>query len=156
MAARLTTPKNPSVSYAGPHPWESQSPHDSAVYETVAALDDRRVCTRRSLRCLMQMIDVSLDPVAQESRTVPAECLNISDWGLYGTVGIGYGVAIGQRYVFRLRFKGLGPEPGLVQVVSQEGIIVRTELILGQEGDRVGFSVRLCGHRAGMVPMPGR
>ena len=156
MAASCITPGNPSVSYAGPHPWESQSLLESAVYGTVATLDDRRICTRRSLRCQMRMIDVSLDPVAQESRAVPAECLNISEWGLYGTGGLGYGVAIGQRYIFRLRFKGLGPEPGLVQVVSQEGIIVRTELILGQEGDRVGFSVRLCGHRTGMVPMPGR
>lgn len=155
MAVQYAAPEGSSTSFVGPRPWDSQALFGMESSD-VLVLDDRRACSRRSLRCLMQMIDVSLDPVAQESRAIPAECLNISDWGLYGTVKIGYGAAIGQRYIFRLRFKGLGPEPGAIRLVSQEGIIMRTELLLGKDGDRVGMSVRLCGHRSGMVPMPSR
>lgn len=87
---------------------------------------------------------------------IPAECSNISQGGLYGVVPIGYGVAIGQRYKFQLTIGERGPEPGSRQVVSQQGEVVRAELLLGEDGygDRVGIGVRLFGPRTGLVPMP--
>ena len=157
MAGQSASLATPSVSFLNARPWEFQPPAPRLVtssYEDVEVLDDRRECSRRNLRCPMQLIDLSLDPVSQESRAIPAECLNLSDWGLYGTVKIGYGVAIGQRYLFRLRARQLGPEPGSIQVISQEGLIVRTELLLGTDGDRVGISVRLCGYRSGVTAVP--
>jgi hypothetical protein len=153
MAAQCASSDSPSVALTGSRPWNVQMSNpasDLTTYGDIELSDDRRDSDRRNLRCPMQMIDPSLDAVSQESRAIPAECLNLSQWGLYGTVKIGYGVAIGQRYVFRLRIKELGPEPGSVRVISQEGLIVRTELLLAKDGDRVGISVRLCGHRAGL------
>jgi len=87
---------------------------------------------------------------------IPAECTNIGNGGLYATVPIGYGVAIGQRYTFQLTIGERGPEPGSRQLVSQQGEIVRVELMLGEDGyaDRIGIGVRLTGPRAGLIPMP--
>jgi len=117
--------------------------------------EEKRQCPRRTLRCSLALSDNAIDGKG-EPRTVPAECLNISTSGLYGIVPIGYGVAIGQRYTFRLTIGERGPEPGSRQVVSQQGEIVRAELLLGEDGygDRVGIGVRLFGPRTGLVPMP--
>jgi hypothetical protein len=87
---------------------------------------------------------------------IPGECLNACEGGLYGTVPLGFGVNLGQCYTFRLMVGERGPEPGPIQVVSQQGTIVRTELLISGDGgeDRVGIGVRLIGHRTGLIPMP--
>lgn len=117
--------------------------------------DERRQNTRRSLHCKLQLIDDALEEV-DSPLVIPGECLNVCDGGLYGVVPIGYGVAMGQRYTFRLIIEERGPELSNVQIVSQQGQVVRTELLIGEDGngDRVGIAVRLCGHRTGVVPMP--
>lgn len=116
--------------------------------------DDRRQGLRRTLRCRMALVE---NPHAgDDGATVPGECLNIGHGGLYGTVALGYGVAMGQRYTFRLHIPERGPEPGAIQTVTQQGLIVRTELLMGESGenDRIGIAVRFTGHRTGLVPMP--
>lgn len=119
--------------------------------------NDTRQCVRRSIRCDMYLIDdVDREEESTAAQVIPAECLNISDSGLYGVVPIGYGVAMGQRYTFRLTIGERGPDPGANQLVSQVGTVIRTELLIGADGsgDRVGIGVRLHGHRSGTVPMP--
>lgn len=121
----------------------------------VAGPDERRQCFRRELCCDLQLIDnVMSDPAARKA--IPGRCLDISDAGLYATIPLGYGVTIGQRYTFRIMVPERGPEPGAVQIVAQQGVIVRTELLVGCDelGDRLGIGVRLTGHRSGVVPMP--
>jgi hypothetical protein len=116
---------------------------------------ERRQCLRRELSCDLLLIDdITSDPA--DTPAVPGTCLDVSDGGLYATVPLGYGVAIGQRYTFRLMVSERGPEPGAIQIVSQQGIIVRTELLVGydESGDRLGIGVKLSGHRSGVVPMP--
>ena len=116
---------------------------------------EKRQAPRRSLRCVLTLIDNTRDR-QEEPAAIPAECSNISNGGLYGIVPIGYGVAIGQRYTFQLTIGERGPEPGSRQVISQQGEIMRAELLLGEDGygDRVGIAVRLFGPRSGLVPMP--
>jgi len=117
---------------------------------------DRRQRPRRALHCNVTLID-NVTSGGSWPASVPGECLDISDGGLYLTVPTGYGVTIGQRYTFRLTIPEHGPEPGPMQVVSQQGLILRTELLSGLSGqeDRVGLAVRLTGQRSGVVPMPG-
>jgi len=117
--------------------------------------EEKRQCNRRGLRCKMTLIDnTPADDV--QAHPIPAECMNISDNGLYGIVPIGYGVAMGQRYTFQLEIAERGPEPGTEQVISQLGTIVRAELLINPngEGNRVGLGVKLLGQRTGIVPMP--
>ena len=116
---------------------------------------ERRQWPRRSLRCALTLIDNTGEPKS-DPVVISAECSDVSNGGLYGIVPIGYGVAIGQRYTFQLTIGERGPEPGSRQVVSQQGEIVRAELLLGESGygDRVGVGVRLFGPRSGLVPMP--
>ena len=115
--------------------------------------DERRQCFRRPLRCGMLLIE-GLGKDARD--TIPGECLNVCDGGLYGTVPLGDGVTMGQRYTFRLMVGERGPEPGAVQVITQQGVVVRTELLAGRgDGeDRLGIAVRLAGHRSGVIAMP--
>ena len=117
--------------------------------------DEKRQYQRRPLRCKMALIDTTKEE-NDEPVDVPAECFNICDGGLYAVVPIGYGVAMGQHYTFRLSIPERGPEPGSRQVVFQHGKIVRTELLLGESGrgDRIGIGVQLYGHRTGCIPMP--
>ncbi len=114
----------------------------------------RRQCARRSLRCPVLLLECGEHDV--RPRAIPGECLDVSDGGLYAAVPIGYGVAAGQRHTFQLTIGENGPEPGLGQIVTQQGIILRTELLIetGGRGDRVGIAVRLIGPRAGVIPMP--
>jgi hypothetical protein len=86
---------------------------------------------------------------------IRAECRNVSQNGLYAEVPIGFGVAKGQQYVFHLDFGENGPSPGGEHVV-QPGTVVRTELLIAENGeeDRVGIGVRLHGHRVGVMPLP--
>lgn len=116
---------------------------------------EKRQAPRRSLSCSLSLIGGPRGSRAAPV-TVPADCCNISSGGLYAIVTIGYGVAIGQRYTFQLTVGERGPEPGTRQIVSQQGEVMRAELLLGEDGygDRIGIGVRLFGPRAGMVPMP--
>ena len=116
---------------------------------------EKRQWPRRSLRCPLTLIDNAGEPKSN-AVVISAECSDVGNGGLYGIVPIGYGVAIGQRYTFELTIGERGPEPGSRQVVSQQGEIVRAELLLGEDGygDRVGVGVRLFGPRSGLVPMP--
>lgn len=118
---------------------------------------EKRQCRRRSLRCKVVLIDGGTED-KDNPVVIPAECLNVGDGGLYAMVRMGYGVAIGKRYTFRLTIGERGPEPDSGQVVSQRGEVVRAELLLGEDGyaDRVGIGVRLFGPRSGLVPMPTR
>ena len=124
-------------------------------WQPVVRDEEKRQWPRRSLRCALKLINLTRGQVT-EPTAVPAECSNISNGGLYAVVPIGYGVAIGQRYNFQLSVGERGPEPGARQMVSQQGEIMRAELLLGEDGygDRVGVGVRLFGPRSGLVPMP--
>jgi len=117
--------------------------------------EEKRQCPRRSLRCPTAMIE-NLTEADHEPRTVPVECVNVCEDGLYAIVPIGYGVAMGQRFTFRLNTGERGPEPEIDQIVMQQGRVVRTELLLSENGqtDRVGVGVQLIGPRNGMLPMP--
>jgi|GEM_PF-3188606 len=117
---------------------------------------DKRQGQRRPLCCEMLLIGDVADEAEEEPVMIPSQCLDIGDGGLYGVVPVGYGVAIGQRYTFRLKTGERGPEPGSLQVVSQRGRIIRTELLIEPDGsgDQIGVGVRLYGHRSGIVPMP--
>lgn len=102
--------------------------------------EESRRSPRQSVQCEMLMVDPTWWE-SENSQPIRGECLNLSDDGLYGVVPLGYGLAVGQRYVFQLRL----PEGELT--VSQPGTIVRTELLLGVDGDRIGVGVRLSGPR---------
>lgn len=114
---------------------------------------DKRQCPRRSLRCGLRMVDVAVDgesgPVI-----IAGMCVNISRDGLYALVPIGYGVNVGQTYLFHLSLAELGPEPGSHRIVSQKGRVVRIDLLSSGENHQLGIGVRLTGPRTGMVPMP--
>ncbi len=116
---------------------------------------EKRQCRRRGLRCKMTLVDDSAGPDSQ-MRMIHADCFNVSDTGLYGIVPIGFGVTLGQRYTFQLSLPERGPEPGSCQMVTQHGTVVRTELLVGPDGqtDRLGIGVQLVGPRSGVIPMP--
>ncbi|UCD28717.1 MAG: hypothetical protein JSV03_16845 [Planctomycetota bacterium] len=116
---------------------------------------EKRQFRRRSLRCKMVLIDTA-DDGTDDPAAIPADCYNVCEDGIYGIVPIGYGVAMGQHYTFRLTVGELGPEPNSRQTVLQHGKIIRTELLLGENGvgDRIGIGVKLYGHRTGCLPMP--
>jgi hypothetical protein len=124
-------------------------------WQIATSEDEKRQYQRRPLRCKTVLIDTTKEE-NDESVAIPADCFNICDGGLYAIVPIGFGVAMGQHYTFRLSIGERGPEPGTRQVVFQHGKIVRTELLLGESGrgDRVGIGVQLYGHRSGCIPMP--
>ena len=127
---------------------------DQLLWLQPATGDERRQCTRRALRCPVLLLESGEDDV--RPRGVPGECLNAGDGGLYVVVPIGHGIAAGQRYTFQLTIGERGPEPGLEQIVTQQGAILRTELLIDSagRGDRVGIAVRLVGPRVGVIPMP--
>lgn len=112
---------------------------------------ERRHCPRRGLRTRLLLRDPSN---SEAEAGVHGLCLNISRDGLYATVPIGYGLGVGQLYTFEMTIAERGPEPGTLQRVAQRGRIVRTDLLLSPEGDRLGIGVRLVGPRLGIVPMP--
>ena len=68
---------------------------------------------------------------------VRGECRNLSDSGLYMVAPIGYGLAVGQRYLFHV-----GTMDGRGRHESRHGTIVRAEVVLGQDDDRLGIGVR--------------
>lgn len=145
------------IASASVYPFASPGPGMEGLYTPARAgdHDDRRQCRRRELCCDLLLID-NVTSDSPNPATIPGRCLDVSHGGLYATVPLGYGVTIGQRYTFRIMVPERGPEPGAIQVVSQQGIILRTELLVGCEeiGDRLGIAARLTGHRSGMLPMP--
>ena len=117
--------------------------------------EEKRQCRRRGLRCKMALIDDSGGRDAQP-QSIPGDCFNIGATGLYGIIPTGSGVGIGQRYTFQLTVGEPGPEPGSFQVVTQQGLVVRTELLMSPNGqtDRMGIGVQLVGQRSGLISMP--
>ena len=124
-------------------------------WSTAMLEKEKRQYQRRPLRCKLVLLDIA-KPEQDDAVTIPADCYSICEGGLYGIVSLGYGVAMGQHYTFRLTIGERGPEPGSRQIVFQHGKIVRTELLLGEsgDGDRIGIGVQLYGHRTGCIPMP--
>jgi len=116
--------------------------------------NEKRQCRRRGLRCNMQLIKSYFSKDTRPT-AIPAECFNVSKLGLYGIVSVGHGVAMGQRYTFQLTIGEPGPAAA-EQIVTQQGTIVRTELLISPDGrnDRVGIGVKLVGQRDGVIPMP--
>jgi hypothetical protein len=158
MATSVQTREGGLTPAFGSYPLETLAPAGySSPYFTwrQGDRDDGRQCPRRNLRCKMYLVDDAMEQTADPAM-IAGECLNVGDGGLYGTVPVGYGVAMGQRYTFRLLVDERGPEPGAVQMVAQRGMVVRTELLIGRDGhgDRLGIGVKLTGHRSGVIPMP--
>lgn len=90
----------------------------------------------------------------QDARVaIPAECRNLSDSGLYAIVPMGYGVAIGRRYIFELAAGESGMKPGSRQLVSQQGEVTRAELLFGENwhADHIGIGVRMTGSCSGLL-----
>jgi len=99
---------------------------------------------------------MSDEAIGGDGNQMEAECVNVGDGGLFAMLSDGARVSSGQRYTFRLSIGERGPEPGCRQCVSQQGEIIRVELLLDEkgQGNRIGIGVRLVGPRSGMVPMP--
>ena len=150
-------PFSRDVPIAGPTARRTVQHHRAYLMQRVRFSPDeeKRQCRRRGLRCQMTLIDDTGGADAQP-RMIPGHSFNASDVGLYGIVPIGFGVTLGQRYTFQLTIGERGPEPGSHQIVTQQGVIVRSELLVGLEGqtDRLGIGVQLVGQRSGVIPMP--
>jgi len=116
---------------------------------------EKRQSRRRGLRCTMLLSENKAGSDVRP-KTIPAHCCNVSDTGLYCLVPVGYGVRKGQRYTFQLNLTEPGPESANYQIVTQQGVIVRTESLISAEGrsEQLGIGVRLVGLRCGLVPMP--
>ncbi len=114
---------------------------------------EKRQGRRRSLHCRVQMVGTE---EGNTQEVIEAECVNIGDGGLFAILPGSVAVTVGQRYTFNLSIREQGPEPGCGQCVSQQGEIIRLELLVDQTGyaDRIGIGVRLFGTRCGTVPMP--
>ena len=89
-------------------------------------------------------------PVSASLRTLtgvdmpPCSADNISDGGLRLTAPIGFGLAVGQRHEVLLRRAGPGGESCDLVGEGHYATVVRTEIMLGGEGedDRIGVSLR--------------
>ena len=114
--------------------------------------EEKRQCPRRSLHCRASLVNEA--GTKDDVIIISAECTNVSSNGLFAILPMGYGLAIGQRRTFRLAVRECGPETGSENIVSQDGEIVRVELLLGEDGhsDQIGIGVRLFGPRAGLLP----
>ncbi len=150
---------SPLPSTAGRHTSASQWSYPASL----SSRNDYRQSARRPLKCRLLLEagaarpDTSLpDASLPDATVVPGQCVNVSDSGLYAVVPLDCCVAVDQRYTFRLMIDERGPEPGEVQLVSQQGLVTRTELLAGtaDEEDRVGIGVRFVGSRTGVIPMP--
>ena len=144
-----SSPHRFSVAAKG-HRYGSNPGQAYNLWQPTTREHEKRLSPRRSLACQLTLTH------ATTCKQVPAECDNFGQGGLYAVVAIGHGVAIGQCYSFELHITERGPEPGTDQAVTQQGEIVRVELLVGENGyaDRIGIGVRLFGLRTGMVPMP--
>ncbi|HSW44820.1 MAG TPA: hypothetical protein VLM89_04550 [Phycisphaerae bacterium] len=148
------SPESPVASLAGRRTPEY---HKNCLMQKIRFSPDeeKRRCRRRGLRCKLKLLDDAGGPDAQP-HMIPGDCYNISDVGLYAIVPIGYGATMGHRYTFELEVCEPGPGAGNCQLIAQQGVIARTELLVGPDGqsDRVGIGVRLVGQRSGVIPMP--
>jgi hypothetical protein len=97
-------------------------------------------CRRKPRRAVQSEV-LMTDPGWWETENplpIRGEARNVSDNGMYVIAPIGYGLAVGQRYVFHV---GASDEHN--GRASHYGTIVRTEVLLGRDDDRVGLGVRL-------------
>lgn len=98
---------------------------------------------RRAPRRTVDLEVLMTDPGWWETENplpVRGECRNLSEGGLYMVAPIGYGLAVGQRYLFHV-----GATDGGGQHESRHGTIVRSEVLLGEDDDRLGLGVRFDG-----------
>lgn len=68
---------------------------------------------------------------------------DISDAGLHASAPIGFGLAVGQRYEMRIA-NGEAPR-GMSPIVTKSlgyGTVIRTEMHVGGDSDRIGFAIR--------------
>lgn len=105
-------------------------------WSTNTAQDECRRRPRRPVRSEVLMTDLGWWDT-ENPLPIRGEVLNLSENGMYVIAPIGYGLAAGQRYVFHL---GSPDEQG--GRASHHGTIVRTEVLLGQDDDRLGLGVR--------------
>ncbi len=158
-AARLPTslPFSTDVPIIGPTVRRTVQHHRAYLIQKVrfSPDDEKRQCRRRGLRCKMVLID-DTGGADTQPRVIPGDCFNVSDTGLYGIVPIGFGITLGQRFTFELTIGERGPEPGSHQIVTQQGVVVRSQLLVGPDGqtDRLGIGAQLVGPRSGVIPMP--
>lgn len=106
-------------------------------WATGVTADENRHCPRHSVRHEVLITDPDWWET-ENPLPLRGECLNLSDDGLYVVVPWGYGLSIGQRYLFHLRTLD-GEE------ICRFGTIVRTEVLRGHAQDRMGIGVKLAG-----------
>lgn len=95
--------------------------------------------SRRAPRRTVNLEVLLTDPGWWETANplpVRGECRNLSDNGLYMVAPIGYGLAVGQRYLFHV-----GPTHGRGPHESRHGTVVRAEVVLGDDADHLGLGV---------------
>ncbi len=128
--------------FATPDPpadtWRERPGTFITEWATGAARGESRQAPRRAVRCEVLLSDPDWWET-ENPLPIRGECRNLSEGGLYMVAPIGYGLGVGQRYLFHVRSgEGTGH-------VSQPGVIVRTEVLLGRDEDMVGIGVRLNG-----------
>lgn len=98
---------------------------------------ERRFETRRPAYCDLWMID------HHGSTVLRCRCVEVSKNGMRLRVPLGYGVAEGQRYELRSHLPGAMPSTSLGLVGSRWATVVRTQLLLDEQGDHVEVGVVL-------------
>jgi hypothetical protein len=153
--ARMTAFSGPGVLPEAPvvgQPWVYGSSSDAPTMGEGALYTEKRSWDRRRLHCTIQMIPLAGPEAPHAADALEGKSLNISDGGCYGTVPVGYGMGVGQSYVFRIRGGGSSAEGE--HTVLRQGVIVRTELLLSPQGcDQIGFGVRFSGYPRGFKPV---
>jgi hypothetical protein len=140
---------SPHIPWSGPAPFpapelprEFDRERPSSFFTewaTGVTPDESRQRPRRSVQCEVLMTEPGWWET-ENPLPIRGECRNLSQDGLYAVVPVGYGLAVGQRYLFHLRWPDGRDDP-----VSQQGTIVRTQVLLGQGDDQIGIGVRLNG-----------
>ncbi len=98
---------------------------------------ERRFEARRPAYCDLWMIDHHGQTVLR------CRCVEVSKNGMRLRVPLGYGVAEGQRYELRSHLPGAMPSTSLGLVGSRWATVVRTQLLLDEQGDYVDVGVVL-------------
>ncbi len=94
--------------------------------------DESRIHARMLAECQVRLVDL------KGQNVVCCSVDNFSAGGLHALAPVGYGLGVGQRYEFHLEI----PEGPLPNSVVEYGTVVRTELLLGEQEDQQGISVR--------------
>ncbi|GMV95926.1 MAG: hypothetical protein AMXMBFR83_02950 [Phycisphaerae bacterium] len=108
-------------------------------WSTGLAHEERRSSPRQAISCEVLMTDPTWCET-ENPLPVRGACLDVSEDGLHAVLPDGYGLAVGQRYVFRLR-----PFEGEPESVPLLGTIVRAEPLVRDGSDAVAIGVRLLG-----------